>query len=266
MIKVERVTDIDKVLKLMTEQKFDDGIQRYRSPYLYRGLPNQEYYLTTSLQRNCKIRQGDIEGSILRNFTKYAAIEDPQLRESIWRQLIIGQHHGLPTRLLDWTYSPLIGLHFATSGEDLSCMDQQDGALWKIDIEEINSLLPSKYKDVLAQEKAYSFTVDMLIDLVNDLDKYDNDMGERSMVLLEPPSIDQRIINQYSYFSIIPKEVQDIEAFLNDNTSNTVKYIIDKNIRWQIRDMLDQMNINERVVYPGLDGLSAWLKRYYYVR
>lgn len=266
MVRVETVTDIDKILELMTEQKFDNGIQRYRSSYLYRGLPNQDYCLMTSLQRNCKNKQGDIEGSILRNFTKYAAIEDPQLIESIWRQLIIGQHHGLPTRLLDWTYSLLVGLHFATSGEDLSCMDQHDGVLWKIDIEEINSLLPSKYKDVLASEKAYLFTVDMLIDLVNDLDKYDNDMGEKSMVLLEPPSIDQRIINQYSYFSIIPKKVLDIEAFLNDNTSNTVKYIIDKNIRWQIRDILDQMNINERVVYPGLDGLSAWLKRHYYVK
>lgn len=253
-------------MELLTEQKFDDGIQRYRSPYLYQGLPNHNYCLMTSLQRNCKNKQGDIEGSILRNFTKYAAIEDPQLIESIWRQLIIGQHHGLPTRLLDWTYSPLIGLHFATSGEDLSCMDQHDGVLWKIDIEEINSLLPVEYKNVLTIEKAYLFTVDMLIKLVNDLNKYDDDMGRNSMVLLEPPSIDQRIINQYSYFSIIPKEVQDIEAFLKDNTINTVKYIIDKKLRWQIRDMLDQMNINERVVYPGLDGLSAWLKRHYYVK
>lgn len=266
MVKVETINSIDKILELMTEQKFDDGIQRYRSPYLYRGLPNQKYCLMTSLQRNCKHKQGNIEGSILRNFTKYAAIEDCQLKESIWRQLIIGQHHGLPTRLLDWTYSPLIGLHFATSGEDLTCMNQHDGVLWKIDIEEINSLLPSEYKNVLALEKAYLFTVDMLMYLVNDLDKYDNDMGERSMVLLEPPSIDQRIINQYSYFSIIPKNVQNIEDFFDNNTSNTVKYVIDKNLRWQIRDMLDQMNVNERVVYPGLDGLSAWLKRHYYVK
>ena len=86
------------------------------------------------------------------------------------------------------------------------------------------------------------------------------------MVLLEPPSIDQRIINQYSYFAIIPRKVQDIEAFFRDNTTNTVKYIIDRKLRWQIRDILDQMNINERVIYPGLDGLSAWLRRHYYVK
>ena len=38
----------------------------------------------------------------------------------------------------------------------------------------------------------------------NDLDKYDSDMNDSAMLLLEPPSIDQRIINQYSYFSIVP--------------------------------------------------------------
>ena len=108
MVKVEKITDINKISELLTEQKFDDGIQRYRSSYLYRGLPNQNYCLMTSLQRNCKNKQTDIEGAILRNFTKYAAKEDPKLIESIWRQLIIGQHHGLPTRLLDWTRSPLI--------------------------------------------------------------------------------------------------------------------------------------------------------------
>ena len=266
MVKVETITNIEKILDLLSDQNFDDSIQRYRSPYLYRGLPNSNYCLMTSLQRNCKSKQEDIEGAILRNFTKYALIEEPQLTESIWRQLIIGQHHGLPTRLLDWTYFPLIGLHFATSGEDLSCMDQHDSILWKIDIEEINSLLPSEYKNVLSLEKAYLFTVDMLINLVNDLNKYDDDMGGNSLVLLEPPSIDQRIINQYSYFSIIPRKVQNIEEFFNDNTTNTVKYIIDRKLRWQIRDMLDQMNINERVVYPGLDGVSAWLKRHYYVK
>lgn len=266
MIKTEKITNMNMVLELMRDQKYDDDIKRYRSSYLYRGLPNSSFHLMTSLQRNCKDRQNIIEKCILRNFTKYAVIEDSQLIESIWRQLIIGQHHGLPTRLLDWTFSPLIGLHFATSGEDLQDMDKHDAVLWKIDIEEVNSLLPHQYQNILNKEKAYLFTVDMLIKLVNDLDKYDDDMKNNSFVLLEPPSIDQRIINQYSYFSIIPNSLHDIEGFFDDKTSNTVKYIIGKDLRWEIRDMLDQMNINERIVYPGLDGLSEWLKRHYYVK
>lgn len=266
MVRIERITRIESVLDLIAEQQYDQGIERYRSSFLFRGLSNKDYKLDTSLHRNCKEKQSSIEKCMLRNFTKYAAIEDPRLAESIWRQLIIGQHHGLPTRLLDWTYSSLIGLHFATSGEDLSYMEQHDSILWKIDILEINSLLPYSYRKALDNEKAFLFTVDMLEKLVNNLEGYDEDMKKDSMVLLEPPSIDQRIINQYSYFAVIPIRMGNIEDFLDKKTNNTVKYVIDKNIRWEIRDLLDHMNINERIIYPGLDGLSSWLKRHYYVK
>ena len=266
MVKTIKLTDMNSVLELIKEQEYNNDIHRYRSPYLYRGLPNEQYNLATSLQRNCKDKQSVLEKCILRNFTKYAATDDPQLKESIWRQMIIGQHHGLPTRLLDWTYSQLIALHFATSGEDLSSMDKHDCALWRIDNLEFNSLLPCKYRDELKDKSAYLFTIDMLESVVTELEEYDKDMSKNAMVLLEPPSIDQRIISQYSYFSVVPNSITDIECFLEEKTSNTVKYIIDKDLRWRIRDMLDQLNINERIVYPGLDGLSAWLKRHYYVK
>lgn len=266
MIRIEKINSIARIMEIVSEQNYSSTIERFRSSNLYRGLPNSDYTLMTSLQRNCGDKQIELESSILRNFAKYAVIENPKITDSIWTKLTIGQHHGLPTRLLDWTYSPLIGLHFATSGEDLRYMDQHDCVLWKIDIEELNSLLPTKYRSMLSAEKAYLFTIDMLVKLVDDLWKYDIDMDDKSMVLLEPPSIDQRIINQFSYFSIIPMKVHCVESFFNNNTSNTVKYVIDKNLRWEIRDMLDRMNINERTIYPGLDGISTWIKRHYYVK
>ena len=86
------------------------------------------------------------------------------------------------------------------------------------------------------------------------------------MLLVEPPSLESRIANQYSYFSIIPDQIVDIEEFLETHTENTVRFIIDKDIRWRIRDMLDQMNMNERILSPGLDGVSQWIRRHYYVR
>ncbi|MCR5323085.1 MAG: macro domain-containing protein [Lachnospiraceae bacterium] len=39
-----------------------------------------------------------------------------------------------------------------------------------------------------------------------------------------------------------------------------------RELRWEIRDMLDMSNVNERVVYPGLDGIATWISRHYYVR
>lgn len=265
-IPYKRISTIEDVMVMIAEQNFDPAIDRYRSSFLYRGLPDVSHHLLTTLQRNCKNKQAMVENSILRNFAKYAVSEDPLINESVWRQMVIGQHHGLPTRLLDWSYSPLVALHFAISGEDMKNMEDHDCAVWKIDIDEIHCLLPPTYQKILREENAHLFTVPMLEQLAGSLEKYDVDMKAQSLVLLEPPSIDQRIINQYSYFSVMPQGITRMEAFLADNTKGTMRYIISKELRWQVRDLLDKNNINERIMYPGLDGLTAWMKRHYYVK
>lgn len=276
-IRIEQITTLDQINKIIWDQQYQSTLMRNRSPYLYRGLPNSNYHLVTSLRRNCKEKKSDIELAILRNFVKYAALEDPALKTSIWRQMIVGQHHGLPSRLLDWTYSVLIALHFATSGESLDDMSKNDAVLWQIDIGEMNKRLPKNYQTILKSQSAFLMTVDMMDSLTQGghaydiLNRYDSDMDTTSMVFLEPPSVDQRIIGQYSYFSIIPSRIENlqddtgIEAFL-DTTQSAVKYIISADLKWRIRDMLDQMNINERILFPGLDGITSWMKRHYYVR
>lgn len=275
MINNVHIEKIEQLDKLIWNQRIDMAIGRNRCACLYRGLPDKNFHLTTSLRRNCKQKKENLELSILRNFTKYAATEDATLETSIWRQMIVGQHHGLPTRLLDWSYSPLMALHFATSGMALSNMENSDCVIWQIDIDEINSLLPTKYQKKLIEENAHLMTTIMLDELLpgeNAVSKYDSDMSAQAFVLLEPPSIDQRIINQYSYFSVIPSRIENgddekgIENFLEKYTTQTIKYTIDSDIKWQIRDMLDNININERIAFPGLDGLSKWLTRHYYVK
>ena len=59
-----------------------------------------------------------------------------------------------------------------------------------------------------------------------------------------------------------------IEKEMVNMASNAINmsFRVDKNLKWRIRDMLDQMNINERTVYPGLDGLTTWIKRHFYVK
>ena len=172
----------------------------------------------------------------------------------------------MPTRLLDWTRSPLVALHFATAEPSLSNMDAHDCVVWRMSITDMNENLPEKYKRALSERSTSTFSVDMLDALAGSLSEYDRDMGTSAMVCIEPPSISQRIINQYSFFSVIPAQINDIETFLSEHTSQTVRYVISASLRWDVRDLLDQFNVNERIVYPGLDGLTKWITRHYYVR
>ena len=266
-INTVEITNLDDVITLLTDQPYDCYSKRNRSPYFYRGMANSDYSLQSTLQRNCKEKSHFLENVILRNFAKYAIDQDPQITESVWRQMFLGQHHGLPTRLLDWTYSPLVALHFAVTENAPENIGQKDCVIWKIHCEDASNTLPEKYIDILKKHNSYLFTVDMLSECAKDLNDYDKDMEKcNSIVLLEPPSIDQRIINQLSYFTVIPNHIDCLEEFLADRMKRTVRYIIKKDCRWRIRDMLDQMGINERMLFPGLDGLAVWMKRYYFVK
>jgi len=266
MIKTIYINSIDQVKDLLFEQERNTDNGRYRSSFFYRGMPDAAYDLSTSLARNCGEKAGELEQPLLENFVKYVSIEDPTIDESIWKAMIVGQHHGLPTRLLDWTHSTLVALHFANTEGNLSDLDKRDCVVWRIDAREINNLLPEPYKNALKEKKTFIFSVKHLSSVVNDINQYDIDMGSQSLVTVEPPSIDQRIVNQYSFFSVIPKGITDIEQFLDHNTNNTVKYVINKNLRWDLRDILDQLNMNERMIYPGTDGIAKWLARHYSVK
>ena len=266
MVKTYIIDDIFGISQLLMEQRFRPDLNRYRSLHIYRGMSNVDYDIVTSLRRVCKDKGQKLEPMILSNFTKYAALEDPSIESSVWRQMILGQHHGLPTRLLDWSFSPLTSLHFALSENNLDDMDKHDCVVWRVDVHELHEMLPEKYQKVMKREKATVFSLRMLQAACTGPEEYDADMGDRAMLIVEPPSIEQRIINQYSFFSIVPSDMDRVVDFLKERTQKTVRYIIKKELRWQARDLLDQLNISERIVYPGLDGLSKWLARHYYVK
>ena len=266
MITVKRIDTIDGIKDLIFEQTYNAAIDRTRSSYFYRGMRDANYELSTSLSRNCKSSYVELEQPMLDNFINYVQIEDPSINESVWKAMVIGQHYGLPTRLLDWTHSTLVALHFANSEENLDKLGQRDCVVWRIDLQDINRNLPKKYQEYLQNKNTFVFSLDGLAELAPDIRQYDADMGSDSMVCFEPPSVDQRIVNQYSFFSAIPSGVKDLEAFLEAHTERTVKYVIDKKLRWELRDILDQFNINERMIHPGTDGIAKWLARHYYVK
>ena len=266
MIREIKIETLQQLKDMVTEQTYRPELNRHRDLNIYRGEYSASFTLSTSLERNCKSLSSKLEKPMLENFTKYAVLEEPMIEGNIWKQMIVGQHHGFPTRLLDWTFSPLMALHFATSEPDLDHMEDHDSVVWKMDVHELHDRLPQKYQEIMQRYCTTVFSMEMLQEACDSLEQYDEDMQEDNMLVIEPPSLDRRIISQYSFFSIVPSGMKDIEAFLNTNTLKTARFVIAKELRWQIRDFLDHQNITERMVYPGLDGLSKWLGRHYYVR
>ena len=260
------IDSMEKLNDLIYDHPFNISISRNRDLYIYRGVSDANYSLITSLQRICKGKRNDIEMSILNNFSKYAELEDASIKDSVWRKMMLGQHHGLSTRLLDWSKSPLIALHFATTESNMDDMDRHDCAVYRLDVEKLHSTLPEAYRSEMTKSNQKIFTIEMLNRVCGSLEQYDSDMKNNNMVIVEPPSMDERMMNQYSFFSIIPAGVETAEEILRYHDDAVCKFVISRKLRWQIRDILDMSNVNERVVYPGLDGIATWISRHYYVR
>ncbi|HKJ43226.1 MAG TPA: FRG domain-containing protein [Sunxiuqinia sp.] len=232
---------------------------RYRSDYAFRGLSDSAYELKNSFLRNCGTRD-ELEYHLLRNFRKYSISKDAQLDASFWRSLVMAQHHGLPTRLLDWTYSPFVAMHFATANTEKFDLD---GVIWKVDFVEANKLVSEPLNRLLCEEKCNAFTVEMLEENIMSLSDFDKQLGQEQVIFFEPPSLDQRIVNQYAFFSVMTKPTGILDDWLVKHPKLYRRIIIPKELKWEVRDKLDQANITERVLFPGLDGLAHWLKRHY---
>lgn len=258
-LKEVRVRNWSELNQELFEQTWNAAIQRFRSNFAYRGDPDASWDLRTGLMR-LGGDYAELEGHMLRNFKKYAQ-SDAVREDSVWNWLAVAQHHGLPTRLLDWTYSPYIALHFATADlKRYGC----DGVIWCVNYVELHKLLPKKLREVLARERSNSFTVEMLQKGAPSLAALERLSGRPFALFLEPPSLDARIVNQFAMFSMMSTPRALFDEYLRERAPHLVRrIIIPARLKWEIRDKLDQANITERVLFPGLDGLSSWLKRHY---
>ena len=264
-----RVRSWSELQDVLFEDSWNQKIRRHRSKHVFRGHGRSEFELASGLVR---LGQGyhELEKHLLRNFKKYAdssirqqgSIPDSFTPINFWHWMSLAQHHGLPTRLVDWTYSPLVAMHFACSEQ--SNMDA-DGAIWKVDFDQTHELLPHSLRSILAEQGAHVFTDEMLSSQIQDLDQLcDSSADQNSQVLFfEPPSLSTRIVNQFACFSVQIGECRSMTDWLSHQPKLGIKIVIPSDLKWEIRDKLDQSNISERVLFPGLDGLCTWLSRQY---
>ncbi len=256
-----RVTSWKQLNELVYEGSWNAELRRHRSTLAFRGMTDASADLRTTLLR-LGGPTGRLEGHLLRNFRKYAQRELVP-GGNIWNWLAVAQHHGLPTRLLDWTHSPYVAMHFAT--ENVESFGT-DGVIWCIDYDRTNRLLPEILTQQLHVEGSFIFTAEMLARAAGSLPELDALNPDAFLLFFEPPSLDNRIVNQFALFSLLSSPEARLDWWLERLPDAAKRIVIPAELKWEIRDKLDQANINERVLFPGLEGLSHWLKRYYMPR
>ena len=193
--------------------------------------------------------------------TSYA-IRTPYLPSSItneWELLVVAQHHRLPTRFLDWTYSPLVAAHFATLERS-----RTPRVVWKLDWQVIHKHFGIKERALLLEELEDELRK-RKIGSPEELFSRDTLRDQAFMTVLDPPSLDARVVVQSATLILCSEKGIALNKFLIQHglQDTARKYIIPEDKVDQIRDQLDLCSMDERRLFPDLDGVAVEMSRYY---
>ncbi len=195
----------------------------------YRGLGRIDYRLVPKLGRYDKLRTAErnkrekAERTIFRLFKQAALpyLQYPPVSE--WDWLAIAQHHGLPTRLMDWTRNPLVAAYFAVE-------KQQD-----------------------ADSVIYVYRQRRYIDI----SKHTNPFAWGTVSRFIPNHVTKRITAQAGLFTIHPNWC---EPFVDPALR---RLVIKEKFRRDLKNILSRYGIHRASLFPDPDGLAAhieWLR------
>jgi hypothetical protein len=211
-----------------TFKQLHEQFQSYNPKYtIFRGVSNEGYSLVPSLGRIQPKRNRDIlsvESEMFNLFKERAIPYLGHIPANEWEWLAIAQHHGLPTRLLDWTRNPLVATYFAISNNN-----SHNRAIYVL-----------KNKDSVINTQIHQ-----------------SPFAFQDMVAKYIPShITPRIAAQDGLFTIHPDPIAPHDSELID------KIIIPAKVTPRMIEELRTYGVHAAALFPGLDGISqyiAWL-------
>ena len=231
--------------------------QEPRATVVYRGVPVTGRRLESGLLRRGE-QYASRERFLLGAFRRYA-YRHGRTDWSDWEWLALAQHYGLPTRLIDFTFSPLIALHFATLTHPTEA-----ACVWAVDYQQVHEELPAQLRELMQQDRTGLFGTEQLGQAAPRLREFDRMAGDGQFaVFWEPPSLEERIVNQSAVFCAMSSPTARFDQWLDAHPGKGRLLQVSPEAKAEARERLDHAGITERLLFPDLAGLAAWIARYY---
>lgn len=245
-------------IEVKSLQEYLDAINRIENEFEYekiwfRGIADESYGLEPSLYR--KTDNPIIEKQLLNRFkTRSLPFIDDKGEKNYWEWLFIMQHYGVPTRLLDWSESALLGLAFAVIYREEKHEDK-DAAVWCLDPIKLNR----DYTKGLKPEEPIPSITDTSVKKI--MTYQDHEIPVDFPISVYGPLNNVRIVAQKGVFTLFPFK----EKFKLEDIEVADKFLIKVNIPkenvLEIKQQLIVMGITENNVYPGLDSIAKEINR-----
>lgn len=223
----------------------------------FRGQTDATWTLSPKLYRGNDPKRGIriLEDELRQEFV----VRAPGLAEigplGSWEWYFMMQHHGAPTRLLDWTEGALIALYFAVRDNN----EDRDAAMWILDPWWLNKLIVGQREVIppgaeigLSSEDAKRYKRWLPA-------RYSTAKLPSKPVAVYPTHSARRISTQRSCFTIHGSDKEALGILAIQADSRIIKVIIPKAAISTIKTQLSVTGIDEVTIYPDLDGLGRYL-------